>query len=219
MSFPTPTRITVLISGNGTNLQALIDAQPTTLSPARIVRVISNKKAAYGLERAKTANIPTAYHNIVAYRKKYEPKDETAARQAYDADLAALVLKDAPNLVVCAGFMHILSPQFLEPLAEKGVDIINLHPAKWGMFDGAGAIEKAHKAFMDGEITETGVMIHYVIAQVDRGELLVEEPIPLVHPDDDTVEALQEKIHSVEHKLIIRGTLMAIENLQRKQSS
>lgn len=101
-------KITVLISGNGTNLQALIDAQiPNT----RIVRVLSNRKSAYGLKRAEAAGIPTSYHNLVQYRAQYpswdpEKKDSDEARGAYDAELARLVLKDEPDLVVCAGFMH-----------------------------------------------------------------------------------------------------------------
>jgi phosphoribosylglycinamide formyltransferase len=119
------TPITVLISGSGTNLQALIDAASSSY---RIVRVISNRKAAYGLTRAQNADIPTAYHNLVAYKKKHESEQE--ARKEYDSDLASLILKDAPKLVVCAGFMHVLSPSFLEPLTTAGVSIINLHPGK-----------------------------------------------------------------------------------------
>jgi phosphoribosylglycinamide formyltransferase len=120
------TPVTVLISGSGTNLQALLDAQSSSNPPFRIVRVISNRKAAYGLVRAQTANVPTTYHNLVAYKKSHESED--AARKAYDADLADLIIKDQPKLVVCAGFMHILSPTFLDPLEKAGVAIINLHP-------------------------------------------------------------------------------------------
>jgi phosphoribosylglycinamide formyltransferase len=166
-----PIRITVLISGNGTNLQALLDAQ-TSLAPsphtASIVRVISNRKNAHGLVRAATSGIPTAYHNLLAYKKRHAAGDEatddddTAARAAYDADLAALVLRDAPRLVVCAGFIHILGRGFLEPVRAAGVDVVNLHPALYGRFNGSGAIERAHAEFMAGSIGETGVMIHYV---------------------------------------------------------
>jgi hypothetical protein len=127
MSNPPPsTKITVLISGSGTNLQALIDDIDNKLPTSSIIRVISNKKAAYGLERAAKAKIPTTYHNLLAYKKKYE--DVTQAREEYDKELAALVLKDGPDVVVCAGFMHILSKEFLVPLEESGVTIVNLHP-------------------------------------------------------------------------------------------
>jgi phosphoribosylglycinamide formyltransferase len=99
------------------------------------------------------------------------------------------------------------------------VDVINLHPAKWGSFDGIDAIGRAHKAFMCGEIDETGVMIHYVIVEVDRGEPLVQEAVPLKHPDDDKVEDLEEKIHGVEHRLIVKGTKMALSRIIDKSKS
>jgi phosphoribosylglycinamide formyltransferase len=126
MSESTPTKITVLISGSGTNLQALIDDTDSKIPTSSIIRVISNKKSAYGLQRAEKSNIPTTYHNLLSYKKKYD--DVTKAREEYDKELAALVLKDSPDVVVCAGFMHILSTEFLVPLEEKGVTIINLHP-------------------------------------------------------------------------------------------
>lgn len=128
---PQETRITVLISGSGTNLQALIDARQEKLLPGgvNIVRVITNKKDAFGITRAQAAAIPTSYHNLLKYKRdaKYEG-DVSKARVAYDQDLAKLVLRDEPDLVVCAGFMHILSPGFLEPLEKGNVKIINLHP-------------------------------------------------------------------------------------------
>jgi phosphoribosylglycinamide formyltransferase len=103
---PPPTKLAVLISGSGTNLQALIDASTTGLLPSTtIVRVISNKKGVQGLTRAEKAGIPTAYHNLIfgKYLKSGE-KDENViskAREAYDADLADLVLQDKPDIVVC----------------------------------------------------------------------------------------------------------------------
>jgi phosphoribosylglycinamide formyltransferase len=127
------TKITVLISGSGTNLQALIDNLPKVVPSSKIVRVISNRKAAYGLTRAQNANISTAYHNLLSFKKKY-PDDEAKAREEYDKELAALILKDEPDVVVCAGFMHILSPGFLVPLEDKGVSIINLHPGTCASF-------------------------------------------------------------------------------------
>ena len=141
-----PIRLTVLISGNGTNLQALIDKITTNqLNPtAKIIRVISNRKEAYGLERARKANIPTTYHNLVKYKKKQQQQQSNsdvqvqvqAAREEYDADLAKIVLEDKPDLVVCLGFMHVLSERFLEPLNLGRLKIINLHPALPGAFNG-----------------------------------------------------------------------------------
>lgn len=136
------TRLTVLISGNGTNLQALIDKISAEQLPATIVRVISNRKDAFGLERAKRAGIPTLYHNLLKYKKKYPSTDEgvQAAREEYDADLAKLVLQDSPELVVCLGFLHVLSRNFLDPIENAHVKIINLHPALPGAFGGSVSI-------------------------------------------------------------------------------
>ena len=124
------TRLTILISGNGTNLQAVIDKIYARQLSANIVRVISNRKNAYGLERAKQAGIPTLYHNLLKYKKNYPPTDQgtRAAREEYDNQLAKLVLQDAPALVVCLGFLHVLTTSFLDPIDSAGVKIINLHP-------------------------------------------------------------------------------------------
>lgn len=109
-----PIRTTVLISGNGSNLQAVIDKIAAQQLNANIVRVLSNRKDAYGLERARKANIPTHYHNLVKYKKQQPatPEGVQAAREEYDAELARLILADEPELVVCLGFMHVLSPRF-----------------------------------------------------------------------------------------------------------
>lgn len=136
MTSPIP--ITVLISGTGTNLQTVIDKIAAGELNATIVRVISNRKDVYGLERAAKANIPTQYHNLVKYKKQHPATEEgvQAAREQYDVELARLILEDKPELVVCLGFMHILSPQFLEPLERAQTRIINLHPALPGAFNG-----------------------------------------------------------------------------------
>jgi phosphoribosylglycinamide formyltransferase len=135
----TATRITVLISGNGTNLQALIDHIASGKLSATIVRVVSNRKNAYGLQRAEQAGIPTSYHNLLKYKKEHPSTEEgvRAAREKYDEDLAGIVLQDKPNLIACLGFMHVVSRKFLDPIYEAGIKIINLHPALPGQFDGA----------------------------------------------------------------------------------
>lgn len=133
-----PTRLTILISGSGTNLQAVIDAINAKTLPATVVRVISNRKEAYGLERAKKAGIPTTYHNLLSYKKKHPNTEEGVkkAREEYDIDLARLVLDDKPDLVVCLGFMYVLSKKFLDPMTSAGLETINLHPALPGAFNG-----------------------------------------------------------------------------------
>lgn len=137
MHDPPPTKATVLISGEGSNLQALIDASTTTMPHLKIVRVISNKAKANGLNRAKAASIPTAYHNLISGKyyasSEQNPAVKSAAREKYDADLASLILADEPDIVICAGFMHVFSEYFLNPLNEKKVPVINLHPALPGM--------------------------------------------------------------------------------------
>ncbi|KAK6334047.1 hypothetical protein TWF696_002551 [Orbilia brochopaga] len=208
-------RIVVLISGSGSNLQALIDATSTPLLPsARIVHVISNRKAAYGLTRAANASppIPTSYHGFPPYKTSH-PSDP---RGAYDADLAKLILNlpedQYPDLIVCAGWMHILSPKFLDPIDGAGIPIINLHPALPGAFDGAGAIERAWEAFQRGEIAETGVMIHYVIKEVDRGEPIVVKKVEI--KAGESVQELTERIHDIEHVAIVEGAKLALEKKQ-----
>lgn len=224
-----PTTITVLISGSGSNLQALIDAiQIGLLSNVSIVRVISNRKDAYGLKRASNAGIPTTIHNLIS--GKYHKKGETdksviqSARQKYDTDLAKIILEDKPDLVVCAGFMHILAPTFLQPLEAAGVPVINLHPALPKMYDGTHAIERAYADFQagtliteDGDKDTTGIMIHYVVAEVDRGEPIVVRKIKCKL--GETLEQLTERIHENEHELIVEGTGMAISNVWEKRNA
>ena len=148
--------------------------------------------------------------------KKSHPDDAdgiAAARASYDADLAALILSHdpKPSLVVCAGWMHILTPSFLDPLAAANVKVINLHPALPGEFSGAGAIERAWEAGQKEGLKRTGVMIHEVIAEVDMGREIVVEEVPLV--EGETVEELEERIHKVEHGLIVEGTRRVLEEL------
>ncbi|KAF8453486.1 formyl transferase [Terfezia claveryi] len=209
-------RIVVLISGSGTNLQALIDAtlvtQPTL--PAQVIHVISNKKSAYGLIRAANHSIPTSYHNLLPY-KSLNPTSTALARESYDADLAQLILAQKPDLVVCAGWMHILSPSFLIPLADADVDIINLHPALPGEFDGANAIARAYEKWLQGDISRTGVMIHRVISEVDRGQPLLTKEVQF--REGETLQELEGRIHEVEHEIIVEGARMALEERARRK--
>ncbi|KAH8803090.1 putative phosphoribosylglycinamide formyltransferase [Xylogone sp. PMI_703] len=218
-----PTKITVLISGNGSNLQALIDATKNELPNVTIIRVISNKKDAYGLTRAQEASIPTLYHNLYAKGKyltlgEKDPEVKRQAREKYDADLASLVLADGPDLVVCAGWMHILAPTFLDPLKEKNVPVINLHPALPGKYDGAGAIQRAYDDFQAGKLEngKTGIMIHFVTAEVDRGEPIVVREIEC--KAGESLEELESRIHEHEHELIVEGTGLAIAKLWQQRA-
>lgn len=210
------TKLTVLISGNGSNFQALIDACNTPALPSTsIIRVVSNRKDAFGLKRAEKASIPTAYHNLVPYKKRHSTDDEgvAAARSEYDQDLAALVLADKPDMVVCAGWMHILAPTFLEPLENAGVPVINLHPALPGQFNGAHAIDRAYAAYQEGKIDKTGIMVHYVISEVDMGEPILVREIEM--RKGETLDELETRIHQNEWQIIVQGTKTAAEKLYR----
>lgn len=217
MPDPPTTRVTVLISGNGSNLQALIDASQSTMPYLKIVRVISNRSKAYGLTRAKDASIPTAYHNLIS-GKYYSPGEKDpaviqAAREKYDADLAEKVMQDEPDLVVCAGWMHVFAEKFLDPLAVKKIPVINLHPALPGKYDGIDAIQRAYNDYQQGKLenNRTGIMLHYVIRDVDRGTPIVQREIEC--KAQETLDELTNRVHEQEHGLIVEGTKMAIVKL------
>lgn len=200
----------MLISGNGSNLQALIDSTQAGLLAAQIVHVVSNRRDAYGLTRARAAGVPATYHGLAPYKARHPGGGSVPeARAAYDADLATLVLAQRPQLIVCAGWMHILSLAFLDPIAAANVDIINLHPALPGQFDGANAIQRAYAAFKKGEIKHTGIMIHRVITEVDKGQPLLVREVEI--KEEDTLQDLEDRIHQVEHIAIVEGARIALE--------
>ncbi|KAI8346858.1 phosphoribosylglycinamide formyltransferase [Mortierella sp. GBAus27b] len=198
-------RVVVLISGTGSNLQALIDAVQSGALQAEISLVVSNRSNAFGLERAKNAGIPT---EILAL-KPYTSAGKT--RTEYDADLAQLILGAQPDL----DLWHILSPAFLDKFPST--PMINLHPALPKQFDGANAIERAFEAYQKGEIKHTGVMVHRVIQEVDGGEPLLVQEVE-IKPEDD-LAALQARMHAVEHVLIVRGAAMILEQESNKKSN
>jgi formyltetrahydrofolate-dependent phosphoribosylglycinamide formyltransferase len=195
-------RIVVLISGGGTNLQALIDAINAGVLEAEICLVVSNRKDAYGLERAKNAKLETLYAPLKPYR------DAGKTREEYDADLASSIAKFEPDLIVQAGWMHILSPAFLEKFPRR---VINLHPALPGEFDGANAIVRAWEAHKKSGLERTGAMIHWVIEDVDAGEVIISREVEFL--ENDTLDSFEARLHSVEHQLIVEGTRRALASL------
>lgn len=202
--------IVVLILGLGSNLQALIDAVPTTI-PGKITHVISSSATAYGLTRAANAGIPTSTHTLKLYFAGI-PKEDTAgrsaARAAFNIALAEKIIALGPTLVVCAGWMLILSPSFLSRLQAANIGIINLHPALPGAFDGTHAIERAYEAGKRGEVETGGVMVHWVVPEVDRGEPLVVKPVPFV--TGESLEEYEARVHSTEWVAIVEGTVKAL---------
>lgn len=193
-------RFVVLISGNGSNLQAILDAiQEGTIS-GEVVVVISNKKDAFGLERARKAGIPA----VVKTKYKEQERDE------YDKELAELVAQYQPDWVVLAGWMRILSMSFLAKFPDR---VINLHPALPGMFTGVNAIERAYDAFRNGEIEYTGVMVHLVPDDgVDCGPVLNQCQIDIL-PQESLAE-LETRVHKIEHELLVKTLSQLTEKME-----
>lgn len=187
-------RIIVMISGSGTNLQALMDAQTAHNLGGEIVLVVSNRTNAFGLERAKQASIETLCFPLKPYTNAGK------SREAYDADLASCLRDYQPDLIVLAGWMHILSPAFLNHFHGR---VINLHPALYGVFPGTNAIERAYEAYQRGEIHYSGCMVHYVIPEVDAGEVIDEAIVP-IYPEDG-LEDFEKRMHQQEHLLIVQA--------------
>lgn len=196
MSNSTRARIVVLISGGGSNLQAILDSCADGRLPANVVAVFSNRADAYGLDRAAKAGVPA-----VAF-----PKDKATSRTEYDTMLAQAVLAYQPDWVVLAGWMRLLSTNFLSAFPGR---VINLHPALPGAFPGTYAIERALQAFQRGEIAHTGVMVHLVPDEgVDSGPVLAQAVVPILA--DDTLEALEARIHRQEHELLVETLEMVL---------
>lgn len=182
-------RLVVLISGNGSNLQAILDACKLGELNAEVVSVISNKADAYGLVRAKNAGIEAIHF----------AKQGDEARNEYDARLAELVLTKQPDYVVLAGWMRILTSSFLSYFPNR---VVNLHPALPDTFPGTHAIERAFEAYQRGEIEHTGIMVHLVPDEgVDNGPVLATEIVPI--EKDDTLETLEARVHQTEHRLLV----------------
>jgi phosphoribosylglycinamide formyltransferase-1 len=183
-------RLVVLISGEGTNLQAILDARVAI--GADVAAVISNRLEARGLQRARLAGVPA-----IAL-----PATPSGSRADYDAALAERAMSFAPDWIVLAGWMRVLSMRFLGQFPGR---VVNLHPASPGAFPGTRAIERAFDAFTRGEIDRTGVMVHLVPDEgVDTGPVLAHEEVPILA--SDRLEALQARVHEVEHRLLV-GTL------------
>ncbi len=189
-------RLAVMASGNGTNLQAIIDATESgTLPDCQVVVVVSNRKHAYALERAQKYGIPTICRTLKSYEKAGKSRHE------YDIDLADAIAAYSVDLVVLAGWMHLFCQDFLDRFSDN---IVNIHPALPGMFPGTHAIERAYAAYGEEKIHETGVMVHFVPDEgVDSGPIICQRAVPIL--PNDTLTDLEEKIHSVEHVLYIEA--------------
>lgn len=174
-------KIGVLLSGSGTNLQAIIDEVAVGL-PVEIVKVVSSRPDAYGIERAKAAGIPV----LVLNRTMYADRD--AADQLIVDELKAA----GAEYVVMAGYMRMVTPVMLDAFPDR---VVNLHPALLPSFKGAHAIDDAFNA----GVKVTGVTVHLANEEYDKGPIIAQEPV--VVAEDDTLDSLEAKIHAVEHVL------------------
>lgn len=185
-------RLVVLISGSGSNLQAIIDAVQAGQLTADIALVVSNRKDAYGLVRAAQAGITALYVPFKPYREAGKSREE------YDREVAEKIRPYSPRLIVLAGWMHVFSPAFLNQFPNQ---VINLHPALPGTFPGTHAIERAYNAFQQGEIPYSGCMVHYVIPEVDAGSVITKAIVPI--EPTDTLADFETRIHVTEHRILV----------------
>lgn len=182
------TRLVVLASGNGSNLQAIIDACETETLHAHVVGVVSDNHHAFALQRA-------AQHNIAC-----RVVDATNTnRSEFNIQLAQAVSEFKPDIMVLAGFMRLLTMEFLAHFPQR---VINVHPALPGELPGTNAIARAFDEFVAGKRTHSGVMVHFVPDEgVDNGPVIDSAIVP-IHPSDSLAD-LEQRMHATEHQLLI----------------
>lgn len=177
-----PLKIGVLISGSGSNLQAIIDGIAAGTLNAQVRLVISSRPDAYGLVRAKEAGIPTIALS----------KDVYADQQAANERIAEELVNAGCEYVVMAGYMRMVTEPILDAFPDR---VLNLHPALLPSFKGAHAIRDAFEA----GVKVTGVTVHLANAEYDKGPIIAQRPVAVA--EDDTLDTLEAKIHEVEHEL------------------
>jgi phosphoribosylglycinamide formyltransferase-1 len=175
-------RIVVLISGSGTNLQAIIDACESADYPGSVVGVVSNKNDAYGLTRAQNANIDT----VSLSHKDFESRD------SYDQALVAKIEQFSPDIIVLAGFMRILTPAFVQHFQGK---LLNIHPSLLPKYQGLNT----HQRALDAGDKEHGVSVHFVTEELDGGPVILQAKVPVF--DGDTSDDLAARVHEQEHRI------------------
>lgn len=185
-------KIVVLASGSGTNLQAIINAiKNNRLKDVHIVAVISNKKDAYALERAKNAGIESVF---------LDPKQFTNNID-YDKKLVEMISNYNVDLIVLAGYMKILTEGFINAFPNK---IINIHPALLPNFGGKGMYGKyVHEAVLKSGVKESGCTVHFVTREVDAGPIILQKKVSVTL--GDTIESLSKRVLAEEHKLLVEA--------------
>lgn len=174
--------IVVLISGSGSNLQALLDHFADQPERARISAVISNRADAYGLERAKAAGVPA---HVLSHR-------DYPDRPSFDRALAEVINRYQPDLVVLAGFMRILTPEFTDRYIGR---LFNIHPSLLPKYKGLDT----HQRALDAGDTEHGCSVHFVTSELDGGPVIIQARTPIL--PGDSAENLAQRVHQLEHRI------------------
>lgn len=181
-------KLVMLASGNGSNLQAVIDACQSGSLNAHIVAVVSDNNSAFALQRAAQHNIDSRV--VIGSRNN---------RAGFNTKLATVVGEYQPDIVILAGFMRLLTMDFLAHFPQR---VINLHPALPGELPGTNAIARAFDEFAAGKRTQTGVMVHFVPDEgIDNGPVITSAIVP-IYPSDSFAD-LQQRMHATEHHLLI----------------
>ena len=200
------TKIAVLVSGGGTNLQALIDAQAAGKMPSgEIALVVSNNSGAFALTRAQTAGIATA--TIV--------RKECGSQEAFEQKMIETLDGAGIDLIVLAGFMSILSERFTKHYPER---IINIHPSLIPSFCGEGYYGlRVHRAALDYGVKVTGATVHYVNEIPDGGEIILQKAVEI--REDDTPESLQKRVmEEAEWQLLPRAVQLCCARIEREEN-
>jgi phosphoribosylglycinamide formyltransferase-1 len=188
-------KIVVLLSGNGSNLQKIIEHIESGEIKAEISAVISNRPDAYGLQRAKKVNIPT----VVLEHTHFSD------RESFDQSLAQIIESYAPDLIVLAGFMRILSAAFVEKFNGK---LINIHPSLLPKYKGL----HTHKRALENGDTEHGASVHFVIPELDSGSIILQGVVPI--KPNDTEEDLANRVHQIEYIIYPKAIKWLAEKTQ-----
>lgn len=183
-------KIAVLISGSGSNLQAIIDAIENKKINGKIEIVISNKKDAFGLKRA-------TYHNIA---NCYIPKKDFPNDEDYDDEIIKILKEKEIDLIVLAGYLKILTNKFIKAYEQK---IINIHPSLIPSFSGEGFYgHRVHQSVIQKGVKFSGATVHFVNEEVDGGHIIEQDIVRV--SNDDTADTLAKKVLEVEHKILVK---------------
>lgn len=193
-----PVKIGVLISGGGTNLQAVIDNTKNENINGEISLIISNKKEAYGLTRGELAGIETLYIDAKSFDSDRD----------YNLKLIEEFKKRNIELIILAGYLKVLSPEFIKEFKDK---IINIHPSLIPQFSGKGYYgERVHKAVLSSGVKTTGATVHFVDEGTDTGPIILQEIVNVESIDD--LNSLKEKVLKIEHKLLVQAVKLYCED-------